>query len=349
MTKDTKFFYKNDKQSKLIIFLAILLLLLIIILLSLQWDWFLIFLALAVSMFLIYGVTHKKVNQPSLVLSSDGFQYHNIHYAWDDIENIEISTDTQEINGTGFKPIYLIIDLKPLHHLSPQEQLKIMEQRGNKSRLTINSGMADDYKLRELYDLFIKYWQPNSTKEYPEQIDIQYNKYFITSQSKLLRSLSWLLAIMALSLFIVITLSFFTQHKDFGVKLYGILISLVGFTLSARFIYANSHFYQSSFMTYNSDGLLYYLPLGISQPIQWNEIEAIILMRKTGWIFSQPYMCIYLKNEEKFIQKLSFFNRLKARYFQYKQLAPIHIHNDLKDYSLKEIYQQIILHWKKSQ
>lgn len=350
MAKDTKIFYKNNKQPKLIIFLAtLLLLLIIIILLSLQWDWFLIFLALVFSAIPICGMTYKWSNKPSIILSANGFQYSDIDYTWDDIENIEISTDTQEINGIGFKPIYLIIDLKPLHHLSPQEQLKIMEQRGNKSRLTINSGMADDYKLRELYDLFIEYWQPNSTKEYPEKIDIQYNKYFITSQSKLLKSLSWLLAAITLSLFIVIAFSFFTQHKDFGVKLYGILISLVGFIFSTRFIYANIRFYQSPFMAFNANGLLYYLPLDISQTIQWNEIESITLVRKTGWIFSQPYMCIYLKNEEEFIQKLSFFNRLKARYFQYKQLSPIHIHNDLKDYSLEEIYQQMILHWKKSQ
>lgn len=349
MAQDSKIFYKNDKQPKLIILLAMLLLSAIIILLSLQWDWFLIFLALAISVILISRINYKKANQPSLMLSSDGFQYHNINYAWNDVSNIEIGTDTQEIIIGAIKPIYLIIDLKPLHHLSPKEQLKIMEQRGNKNRLTIGNGYADDYKLRELYDLFIEYWRSNLTKEYPKQIDIQYNKYFITSQSKLLKSLSWLLAVLTLSLFIVMTLSFFTQHKDFGVKLYGILISLTGFIFSVRFIYANRGFYQSPSMAFNSDGLLYYLPLGISQPIQWHEVKAITLMRKTGWIFSQPYLCIFLKNEEEFTQKLSFFNRLKARYSQYRKLPHIHIHNDLKDYSLKEIYQQMIFHWKKSQ
>ncbi len=344
----SKIFYRNNQQPKLIVFLTALLLLVIMILLSLQWDWFLIFLAFAVLVVLICGMNHKKVNQPSLVLSPDGFQYHKIDYAWNDVENMEISTDTQIIS-TGFKPIDLIIDLKPLHHLSPQEQLKIMEQRGNKSRLTIGNGDADDYKLRELYDLFMKYWQPNLSKEYPEQIDIQYNKHCITSQSKLLKSLSWLLAIITLSLFIEIASSFFTQHKDFGVKLYGILISLVGFIFSARFIYANRSFCQSPLMAFNSHGLLYYLPLGISQPIHWNEIEAIMLVRNTGWIFSQPYLCIDLKNEEEFIQNLSFINQLKARYFQYRKLSPIHIHNDLKNYSLEEIYQQMINHWQKSQ
>ena len=50
MAKDTKIFYKNDKQPKLIILLAVLLLLLtIIILLNTQWDWFSIFLALVFS------------------------------------------------------------------------------------------------------------------------------------------------------------------------------------------------------------------------------------------------------------------------------------------------------------
>lgn len=345
----SKAFYKNDKQSKLVIFLSTVLLLVIMILLSLQWDWLLIFLALAISVVLIFGIKHKITKQPSLVLSSDGFQYRNINYAWNDVENIEIGTDTQEINGTSFKPIYLIIDLKPLHHLSPQEQLKIMEQRRNKSRLTINNGMADDYKLRELYDLFIEYWQANQTKKYPKQIDIQYNQYFITSQSKLLKGVSWLIALITLSLFIAIAFSFFTQHKDFGIKLYGLLISLVGFIFSTRFIYANRSFYQSPLMAFNSDGLLYYSPLNVSQMIHWNEIQDIILVRKTGWIFSQPYLCLNLKNEEKFIHKLSFFNRLKAQYFQYKQLSPIHIHNDLKDYSLKEIHRQMIFHWRKSQ
>ncbi|MGL4673589.1 MAG: STM3941 family protein [Wohlfahrtiimonas sp.] len=350
IAKDTKIFYTNHKPPKIIVFLAtLLLLLIIIILLSLKWDWFLIFLALAFSAIPICAMTYKWSNKPSLILSAYGFQYSDIDYIWDDVKSIEIGTDTQEINGIGFKPIYLIIDLKPLHHLSPQEQLKMMELRGNNSRLTIANGDADDYKLRELYDLFMEYWQPNSTKEYPEQIDIQYNKYFITSQSKLIKILSWLLAAITLSLFIVIIFSFFTQHKDFGVKLYGILISLVGFICSTRFIYANRYFYQSPLMAFNANSLLYYLPLGISQPIQWNEIESIILMRKTGWIFSQPYLCIYLKNEEEFIQKLSFFNRLKARYFQYKQLSPIHIHNDLQSHSLEEVYQQMINHWKKLQ
>ena len=349
MAKDTKIFYKNDKQPKLIILLAVLLLLLtIIILLSTQWDWFSIFLALVFSIIPICGTSYKWTHKPILKLSSDGFQYNNIDYSWNDVSNIEIGTDTQEIIIGAIKPIYLIIDLKPLHHLSPKEQLEKMEQRGNKNRLTIRNGDADDYKLRELYDLFMKYWQPDQIREYPEQIDIQYNKYFTTSQSKIFRALSWLTALITLSLFIAIASSFFTQYEGFGVKLYGILISLVGFIFSVRFIYANIGFYQSPLMSFNSTGILYYLPLEISQTIRWSEIETITLMRKTGWIFSQPYLCIYLKNEEEFIQKLSFLNRLKAQYFQYRKLSPIHIRNDLKDYSLEGIYQQMMLQWQNS-